>query len=151
MQFTVAGFQNSNNNTPPTNPVNGMITWQAASVGAPIQSFDSISLNLGGHNYTVNELGFYRFDVQGWDMIGGLVNDVGSVGNLTDDFWLRWNRNPLSGFDFVYASSQRSGIWDSLSPASFTSFSITAVPEPTMLSLLMVGLLGVGVRRCRHQ
>lgn len=150
MQFTVTGFDISNGNSAPTNPVTGSISWQAASVNGPVQSFTSINLNLDGHAYSIGEIGYYSFPSNpyaSWDLIGGTLNDVGSIGSQTDDFYIRWDRDQLTGFDFAYTSSQRSGGWSSAvyNTPNFTSFSIAAspVPLPAAAWLLGSGLLGL--------
>lgn len=157
MQFTVTGFDISNENSAPTNPVTGSISWEAASVNGPIQSFTSINLNLDGHAYSIGEIGYYSFPSDpytSWDVIGGTLNDVGGIGNQTDDFWIRWDRDQLTWYDFSYSSSQKSGIWYSGpgNTPTFTPFSIAAspVPLPAAAWLLGSGLLGlIGVARKR--
>ncbi len=98
---------------------------------------------IGSHNYAIAELEFYRFSSPTWDMIGGHLNDVGGVMTQADDFWIRWNRDSLTPFDFGYASSQTPGIWFSAiyNPVSFISFNISSIPEPTTTPILIIGTM----------
>jgi hypothetical protein len=149
MSFQVTGFPASLGNPAPTDPVTGSIVWEAAGIHSPIQSFDSINLTLDGHTYSINELG-YLPDLSGpppHDLIGGNLNGTGIIYNQTDDFWIGWDRNSLQPVDFMYASSQRPGFWYAsiYEPVSFTSFSITQVPEPS--TILLVSLILSGLRK----
>jgi hypothetical protein len=152
MHFEVTGFPVSNGNPPPTDPVTGTIVWEAAGIRDPIQSFDSISMTLDGHSYSVDEIGVPPpgYPITG-GLIGGTTNQVYRVANYTDDFWIRWNTNSLTPFDFTYASSRRSGIWyvSINSAVNFTEFSITEVPEPSPDLLFGLGFLGTVAWRSR--
>jgi hypothetical protein len=144
MQFSVTHFVNdSGSGVPvPTDPVTGTIIYQAASISDPIQTFSSIDMTIDGHSYSAQELGFYRFGPEGWDMIGGVAGGVGTLYNQTDDFIIRWYRGSLAPFDFIYTSSRRDGEFDSAiyrDPYSFTSFTITQIPEPAISAILISG------------
>jgi hypothetical protein len=141
----------------PTDPVSGMIVYQAAALGSPIESLTSISLNVGNHSFSVDEVSFISQpgEISTSDLIGGSLNGPGGVTTHTSDFSLQYDRSEPSGAgaNFVYASSDLFGIWRS---TNFTSFSLsagvepppTSVPEPGTLSLLVLGLLmGVPLMR----
>jgi hypothetical protein len=141
MNFSVTDFFNqAPTGVPvPTDPVTGTIVYEASGIQAPIRSFDSVNLTIDGHSYSAADVGFYRFATPSWDMIGGLINGVGAMGNETDDFSIRWYRDALTPFDFAYVSSLRNGIFVSAifyNPNCFTTFTITEVPEPEISALL---------------
>jgi len=141
LSFTVAGFPVS----APTDPVTGTIVYEAASLGATVDSLTSISLTLDGYTYGVGELGFTSSGST--DFIGGSLNGVQTIFSATNDFLIRFNRDAQTGFDFIYSSASINNIWSS---AQFTSFSMTElsqVPEPTTVALLSLGLVGFGFTR----
>ena len=145
MNFAVSNFSGGfGSSAVPNDPVTGSIDWEAVGIGDPVLAFDYINLILDGHNYTVGEIGYSRtdFPFSGIDEIGGIING-GGMASFTDDFWLRWDRNTVMPFDFSYTSSQRYGFWSAYesNPGSFTSFSIREVPEPSIVSLFVIGLL----------
>jgi hypothetical protein len=143
MQFTVSGFGAG----APTDPVTGTIVYESTGIHDPIQSFDSINMTIGGHDYSTGEIGYYRFATPNWDQIGGLTGGVGTLYNETDDFEIRWYRDLLTPFDFIYTSSQVNGILDSAvyNPVSFLSFNINQTPEPAVSVLLLSGAVLVVV------
>jgi hypothetical protein len=146
LNFTVGNFSGVfGSSAVPNDPVTGSIDWEAAAISAPVLSFDSIRLTLDGHNYAAGEIGYNRADFPfgGIELIGGTINGVNSMASFTDDFWIRWDRNSLMPFDFSYTSSQRYGFWSAYesNPGSFTAFSISEVPEPSIFSLFAFGLL----------
>ncbi len=151
MSFQVTGFGRSNGNLPPTDPVSGSIVWQASAIDSPIQRFVSVDLTLDGRAYSVNRLSYLEEDVNSyrWSWIGGSLSGANEIHNQTDDFFVAWDRNSLSPVGFAYSSAQRSGIWTVNvldNPSSFTFFSITPVPEPSMVSFLTLLLPMFGVR-----
>jgi hypothetical protein len=151
LDFTTSNFQGVFGSEPvPTDPVTGTIVWEAGGIREPIQSFDSIHLILDGHTYDVSEIGYVRedFPYAGIELIGGTLNGDG-IAESTDDFWVRWDRNSLTPFDFSYSSSQTHGIWTSsmFDPGTFTAFSIVEVPEPGTGVLAVSIVIVVGLRR----
>jgi hypothetical protein len=154
MQFSVTGFVNDSGSgvAVPTDPVVGTIVYQATGIHDPIQSFDSISMTIDGHSYAADELGYYRFPTPAWDMIGGLTGGVDTLHNQTDDFIIRWYRDSLTPNDFIYTSSGRNGTFSSEQyyPVSFTSFTITAIPEPAAGVLLFLGAAMFSIRKLKR-
>jgi hypothetical protein len=76
--------------------------------------------------------------------IFGLLNG-NSIFNGTNDFSIRWNETTLIPFNFLYAASSTPGIFLS---STFTQISVTAaaaVPEPSSLALLAVGVAALCV------
>jgi hypothetical protein len=116
MHFTFSGFYGS----PPTTPVTGTITWDAPSLNDNINYIASITLTLGGHTYTVPEVGYYNNAPYG--IIGGVVHGPQSASAGTDDFLLMWNRSTLQPQDFTYGTASTAQLW---SAETFNSFSIT--------------------------
>ena len=157
MQFTITGFESSGLipplPPPPTPTVTGTITWEAAGIHAPIQAFNTIDMVIDGHRYSASELEFYRFSSPTWDMIGGHLNGVDILMTETDDFWIRWDRDALTFFDFGYASSRLPGIWSTppLNPEDFVSFNISSIPEPATSSLMILGMILISVRQWQRR
>lgn len=149
VSFEITGFAPSNGNAAPTDPVIGTIIYNAASISSPINSVSSINMTLAGHTYTVSEVGILTpLSIPGGTLIGfgGILNEDGSVSSMTDDFWLRWNVNDLTPFDFVYSSSAQSGIWSTqITQANkfFTKFNVSVVPEPATVLLILLGFVGL--------
>src|SRR5271154_1647434 len=104
-------------------------------------------MTINGHSYTTGEIGFYQFPyvIPDWDGIYGLANGT-SLHNETDDFEIRWYRDSLTPFDFIYTSAGINGTFDSAvyNPVSFTSFTITAVPEETK-TIVLLGICIIGL------
>lgn len=152
LDFTTSHFDPVFGSEPvPTDPVSGTIIWEAADIRGTIQAFDSMQLVLDGHTYSVGEIGYVRedFPYVGIELIGGTLNGVDSMVKFSDDFFLNWDRNSLTPFGFSYTSSQRYGFWTSsvFDPGTFTTFSITQVPEPGSAGIFIVVAVGVGLRK----
>ena len=147
-EFTASNFPPTFSGIPALqDPISGVITYEAADVGAPIDSLTSISLTIGSHSFTVGELGFITNpnSISTSSIIGGSINGVTGVTNFTNDFSVQFDRAmpPAPGANFAYASADTFGIWRSSTVAySLTGpTETTPVPEPGTLSLLLLGLL----------
>jgi hypothetical protein len=151
MRFSVTIFQNDGpGGAVPTDPVTGTITYEAAGINDPIQSFDSINMTINGHSYTTPEIGFYQYDTpDDWYMISGLTGGIGALYSGTDDFLIRWYSDSLTPLDFIYTSDGVDGAFISavyFNPASFTSFTIDAVPDETKTILLLgISMIGLAI------
>ena len=142
VDFTAAGFGAG----APTDPVTGTIIYDAASPTADINSLTSINLTIGGHSYSLGEVGFISWP--GAQCIGGVVNEANALVSGTDDFTLGWDKNSLSPYGFVYAT-QSPDLFMSTHYTSFSVKAVSAVPEPIIILLLgsgLIGLLGYGRR-----
>jgi hypothetical protein len=146
VDFTATNFTPFVGSIPaPTDPVTGTIIYEAASTTANIESLTSINLTIDNHTYALNEVGFISpFGING-QLIGGIVNGLNGFSSGTDDFDLTWLKG-TSLASFIYTSSSTpDGIWTS---DTFTSFSVTPVPEPSTILLLCCGMIGLwGARK----
>jgi hypothetical protein len=146
LSFTVSGFGAG----APTDPVTGSFTYDAPSITSDPTSLTAVNLTIGGHAYTLAEVGSEAVGSEA--LIGGVVNGVDAVASGTDDFFLTWN--PVSSVPdvFVYATPNTPNIFDG---TNFTQFNVTAatpVPEPSTwaMGLIGFGLMGfLGYRKTR--
>ena len=140
LSFTASGFVPEG----PTDPVTGSFTYDAPSITSDPTSFTAVNLTIGGHAYTLAEVGSVP------NLIGGVVNGVDVLQSGTDDFDLLWDpasSSPASFFrDFEYAiSSNPARIFET---TNFTQFSVTAtsaVPEPSTWAMMALGFAGLGI------
>jgi hypothetical protein len=135
IQLTASDFVNLSDNgvAAPTDPLTGVITYEATGINNPILAFDSINLTIDGHSYAPTDLGFFEDGVSPIDQIGAVSGGVTAIYSRTDDFTFLWNRNTLAPFQILYTSAKRDGIFLS---TTFTSSSVvTAVPEPSTMAL----------------
>ena len=144
LSFTAAGFVGPD--PAPNDPLSGTIVYEAASVTSPIESLISISLTIGDHTYTLDEIGFVNDGTSA--IVGGLEGGVLGSGNFMDDFWIVWEPPTLLPLNFLYAALvSPAGIWET---STFSQFSVAAaVPEPAPLVLLAFGIGGMFAARHR--
>jgi hypothetical protein len=142
MQFTASDFMNlaGNGVAPPTDPLTGMITYEAVGISDPILSFDSVDLTIDGHSYSPSDFGFYMDNSSPNNQVGVLTGGVTGINNHTDDFTIVWNFQTLNPVEVLYSSSQRDGIFLSttFSNSSIGSSVVSQVPEPSTMALFFL-------------
>jgi hypothetical protein len=117
--------------------------YDAVSTISDINSLVSVQLTIGSHNYSVNEVGFLDNHLFDQRIIGGLISGVSGIFSGTDDFRLQWSETTLKPEDFSYATSSSSGIYSETNFTQFTIMQASAVPEPSGLSILVIGAAGI--------
>lgn len=136
-----------------TGPITGSFTYEADSLTAPITSLLSIDLTIGGHVYSLAEVGFKHYISSATQVIFGLIGSS-SAGAFSNDFALIFNRlTPDVGAQFHFAVPS-DYIFDagSVEVSLSADAPVTSVPEPSTLALLGFGLLGLaGYNRRRRQ
>jgi hypothetical protein len=154
LDFTAIGFAaTSGFVNPPTDPVSGHIMYTAASLTSPIDSLTAISLVIGGHQYTLAEVG-YSNDFPNASLIGGLANGVTTISQnvftgLSNDFWIYFKRSPFQPVDFYYSVDSSMAVWDTFRFSQSSLTEVPAVPEPSTWAMMILGFLGVGWMACR--
>ena len=155
MQFTASDFMNlaGNGVAPPTDPLTGIITYEAAGINDPILSFDSVNLTIDGHSYAPGDFGFYTDNSSPAEQVGVLTGGVTVINNHTDDFTIVWNWQTMNPVEVLYSSSQRDGIFLSTTFSNTSIVPVTPAPEPssTALFFLAGGLVLCLKNRLGHQ
>ena len=153
VSFTASNFPSyfdpysSNYQAAPDDPITGSISYEAASLTAPIESLLSVDLTIAGHSYVIDEIGFARLEPYGM-VIGGL-----STGGPTqisadagNDFWVYWKVYPdgaIEPMSFSYSTALPKGVWYA-SNLSVSVSSSSQVPEYGSSLLFMgIGLIPV--------
>ena len=133
VDFTAESFSDvSSSNSPPTDPVSGIILWEAASLNSPIISLTSIDLTIDGHAYSLTEIGFDN-TCSIAICIGGDGPNLSTVDEIIggeDDFLLAWDPSTLTALEFAYTTSTSGNELGGFLTTTFSSFSITNVPIP---------------------
>lgn len=145
LDFTATGLTVFGTGSPPTNPVTGVITYDAASLTAPIDSLTSINLTIDGHSYSVGETGFFNNGDNSW--FGGLINGVTSLNAGTTDFVLSFDRVNLGFFKFFdYAVPEiNTGFFRTSTFSDFNVTETTVTPLPASWPLFASGIGLVGL------
>lgn len=155
MEFTADGFQNAGVQFPGfAGPLHGSLTWEPADPNqphGPIGQLLAIDLVIGGHAFTLGEIGIAH---QGSHQtaLGGLWRGANAVvgDGSGDDFLIVFNRLKPSIDAFAYSLQGKNGaIWWTPAQSSARYLPANAVSEPAPLALAAFGaLLAVaGLRR----
>lgn len=136
----------------PYSPISGSFVYEAASITSSIDSLSSIDLTIGGHVYTLSEVG--SEPLHGFTLVGGLDDGLTTIAHDNDDFWLFWDTDTLVPLNFTYtASNPGTGSWATYEFDRFSITPVTPVPEPSTFLLLGGGLAGLAfyARRRREE
>lgn len=150
-EFTASGLENAGTAYPGfSGPITGRFSWEQSNVGDPIAALIDIDLSIGGHSYTLAEVGVAWNSVT-QSAIGGAARGFNAVvgDGQFDDFLLVFDRvNPaISAFAYSIQGKTNAIWWQpTFSEAQFVT---NDVPEPmsALLVLTGLGLLGVQGRR----
>ncbi len=130
--------------------------------GSVVDQFASfnLSLNVGGSTYNGNPLGGSGADVSllNWDAFGNPIALLDTAGGLlTANFVTyghdhrHWGFSEYGNYDLAFDIQGVGGLHgDSAPPGAFRMSFNVSVPEPSGLSLVAVGLVGVSLRRKRR-
>jgi len=131
-------------NPAPDNAVSGSIRFTADAPGAAVKSIESIDLTLGGHTYTVGEIGGAEW---GWGsyLFGGMANGIDNVTNGFTDFSV-WVFPSMNWATFAYTMPGATDVWQAYGSATLSEVAAD-VPEPGSLALLAAGGLMLLRRR----
>jgi hypothetical protein len=132
----------------PDTIVTGQFIYQAASVTSPVDSLTSVDLTIGGHTYSLAELGSKTLGP--FNLIGSTSPGLGTVDEGVDSFFLEYD--PIAGtpINFPYSTSSFPAIADAVSVPHF-SIRAAPVPEPATWALFLTGFLGAGALAARRR
>lgn len=152
--FNASGFQNGGVPVPGlAGPVSGSIGWDSANVADPITALNAIDLTIGGHHYTLGEVGVSGLGGGAQTLIGGLAHGINAVvgDGVFDDFMIVFDRTLPQISTFAYSIQGKAGsIW--WSPTTTEAhYAAAAVPAPMSAALVGLALLGCGWKRRRAQ
>lgn len=143
LDFKASNFVSDHGNPVPTDPVQGSITFRAASLGAEVEAILAVDLTINGHAYQVSEVGGSRFGT-GY-LFGGLLAGIDAIESRTNDFWVQ---NQPGWEDMAYTvDGPAVDSWMTRN----VEITITAVPEPSVGSLCAVGLFWLASLRAIRQ
>ena len=151
LEFTASGFQNGGVQYPGfSGPLTGRISWDRANVSDPISTLTDIDLTIGGHTYSLNEVGVANNGTT-QTAIGAASNGFNTViGNgQFNDFLMIIDRVKPELQSFAFTIQGKTGaIWwfPTFMEARFVT---QTVPEPAaaLLALAALGLLVANRRR----
>ena len=133
----------------PQTLVTGWFQYEASAANAQIDALTDVSLSINGHTYSAAEVGAEkRFG----NIVFGekVVSDIGVANAGVNDFTFSFSHNPTHSVSY-YTSAGTNSQWTP-SEISYSIHSISAVPEPTSMLMLLAGLGVVGaVARRRNQ
>jgi len=152
LQFKASGFQNAGASYPGFDgEIDGSLTWDTANKADPIGSILGIDLAIGGHQYTLSEVGIAN---QGSTQtaIGAIVRGANAVvgDGAVNDFLLVFDRVTPGINAFAYSiQGKTSAIWWTPAFTSAEYIDVNSVPEPASLALVLPPLAWLALRRGR--
>ena len=152
ISFTASDFQPTFGiEQAPEPTLTGSITFTAASLQAYPTAILAIDLSIAGYTYTAAEVGgtflnggYQPPGVNFGYIFGGRLNDIGVVGNNTNDFWMVLCDTGCTE-RLLYAIPHTPGVPNPQDASYFwksssISYRVTTVPEPGTAATLFAGL-----------